>query len=79
MANMNLPFETIFLLGLAVLVVQMSHRQSHLMAGRQGVPTKDYIYKIERITGHSESEICRNTAVQWPVSRRIIDRISRTT
>ena len=74
LVNVNIPVETIFLLGLAVLVVQMFQRQSHLMAGRQGVPTADYIYKIARITGLSEYESFRKAAERWPVSRRIIDR-----
>ena len=72
--NMNIPFETIFLLGLAVLGMHMFYRQSHLMAFRQRVPTADDLYKIARITGLSEYEIFRRSAEHWPVSRRNIDK-----
>ncbi len=46
LVNVNIPVETIFLLGLAVLVVQMFQRQSHLMAGRQGCRRRTISIKL---------------------------------
>ncbi len=74
LANMSITIEPLLLLALAALVLQLYNYSFHRLIGRQRVSTADYLYKISRITGHSEYEIFRKAAEQWPVSRRIIDR-----
>jgi len=45
---------------------QASHREPPTMA--------DYLYKIARVTGHSEYDVFCKSAEDWPVSREAIER-----
>ena len=74
LANMNIPVETMLLVALAALALQLFNHQANRAIGRQCVSAADYLYKIARITGHSEYEIFRKSAEHWPVGRRAIER-----
>lgn len=74
LTNINIPVETVLLMALGALALQMFNRQTCRLIGRQCASAEDYLYKIARITGHSEYAIFRKSAEQWPVSRRTIDR-----
>jgi hypothetical protein len=74
LAATHFPMETVLLLALGALAIQMFSNQPARRASRPCESVADYLYKIARITGHSEYEIFKKSAETWPVSNRTIDR-----
>jgi hypothetical protein len=64
--------ETLFMLALAVLAVQLFHWMHSGNDQGRTVSAQDYLYKMARITGASEYEIFRKSAEDWPVSEAMV-------
>lgn len=44
-------------------------RRPSALARKTAASVEDYLYKISRLTGHSEYEIFQKSAEHWPVNR----------
>ena len=70
--HIDVQIETLFLLALAVLVLQLVHRLQNTAISDGNVSAQDYLYKLARITGASEYEIFCKSAENWPVSEAMV-------
>lgn len=72
-SHISIPLETLIILAAAGLILQLCQRLQQNRSDARPIATEDYLYKVSRITGHSEYEIFRKSAENWPVSRAMVD------
>lgn len=58
---------------LSVILYRTISRLDNKITGDDPLTMEDYLFKISRITGHSEYEVFCKSAEAWPVSRTKID------
>ena len=70
--HIDLQPETLFVLVIAGLFLQLVHRLNHAATRIRQATAEDYLYKIARITGASEYDIFCKSAEEWPVSEAMV-------
>lgn len=71
--HINFQIETVLILAVAGLLLQLFQRLHHQMTDTREISAEDYLYKIARITGASEYEIFQKSAADWPVSESMVE------
>ena len=72
--HIDVPIETVFVLAAAGLLLQLCQQLQRQQSDARPNSTPDYLFKMSRLTGHSEYEIFHKSAETWPVSSTTVDR-----